>query len=174
MSRRSRRAALLAGPVAALVMATGCTAGDGTSRLDEPDEKVTSVSGPTDPARDPGLFAVNSQRLGGPIVIDVQGYVLYRSDADDAHPSRSACVGGCAKTWRPIPAGNITNLRIVGIDRAKVGKVVRPDGTEQLTLSGWPLYGYSGDLMPGDTNGHGLDGWSAISPAGAKAGRSRP
>lgn len=170
MSRRSRRVALLAGPVAALMVA-GCTA-DGQAL--RPDAELTSMSGPTAAAPGPGLFAVNSQRLGGLIVIDVRGYVLYRSDADDASPSRSACVGECATTWRPMPASDIGRLKIVGIDRGKIGRVVRPDRTEQLTLSGWPLYGYSGDRMPGDTSGHGQDGWFAISPAGARAGRSAP
>ncbi|WP_326641001.1 hypothetical protein OG884_00495 [Streptosporangium sp. NBC_01755] len=169
MSRRSRWAALLAGPAAALMVA-GCTTDGGALR---PDTELTRMSSPS-AAPGPGLFAVNSQRLSGLIVIDVQGYVLYRSDADDASPSRSACVDECAEIWRPMPVSDIGRLRIVGIDRGKIGRVIRPDRTEQLTLSGWPLYGYSGDRMPGDTSGHGRNGWFAISPAGARAGRSTP
>ncbi|WP_326824741.1 hypothetical protein [Streptosporangium sp. NBC_01756] len=171
MKRWPRRAALLAAPVAALVAAVGCTVGYGVL---QPGGKPAGVPNPTDPARGPGLFAVNSQGLDGPIVIDVQGYVLYRNDADGVNPSRPACVGECVKMWRPMPAGDIGRLRIVGIDRGKVGKIVRPDGIEQLTLAGWPLYGYAGDRMPGDVNGHGRDGWSVISPAGAKAGHPTP
>ncbi|WP_158074114.1 COG4315 family predicted lipoprotein [Micromonospora sp. CB01531] len=127
---------------------------------------------PASTSRAPGLFVVNSQRLGGPIVIDVRGYALYRSDADRASPSRSACVGECTATWLPVMAGELSRLRVVGMDRGRLGRLVRSDGTEQLTLSGWPLYGYSGDAFPGDANGHGLNGWYVISPSGERAGRA--
>ena len=37
----------------------------------------------------------------GWIVIDAQGYVLYRSELDANRPSRSACTGTCAQQWLP-------------------------------------------------------------------------
>lgn len=116
----------------------------------------------------PALFGINSDRLGW-IVIDVQGYVLYRYDGDSSSPSRSTCVDACAQRWLPVPAAD--EIRVEGIDRQLVGTVLRPDGSRQLTLAGWPLYGYSGDRMPGDTDGHGVDrSWFAVTPAGTKAG----
>ena len=43
-------------------------------------------------------------------------------------------------------------------------------GSSQVTYAGHPLYWFSGDTKPGDTNGEGLDDfggeWYAISPAG--------
>jgi predicted lipoprotein with Yx(FWY)xxD motif len=116
----------------------------------------------------PALFGISSDRLGW-IVIDVQGYVLYRYDGDSPSPSRSTCVDACAERWLPVPAAQ--EIRVEGIDRQLVGTVLRPDGSRQLTLAGWPLYGYSRDRMPGDTDGHGVDrSWFAVTPAGAKAG----
>jgi predicted lipoprotein with Yx(FWY)xxD motif len=115
-----------------------------------------------------GLFSVVSATLG-PIVIDGQGFVLYRSDLDSAQPPRSACVGSCLTRWIPVVAAG--DLRMVGIDRQLVGRLDRPDGTVQVTLAGWPLYGYAGDRMPGDTNGAGYEhAWYVITPNGAKAG----
>ena len=36
-----------------------------------------------------------------------------------------------------------------------------------MTLNGWPLYYYSGDKTPGDTNGQGVGGvWWVLTPAG--------
>jgi predicted lipoprotein with Yx(FWY)xxD motif len=121
------------------------------------------------PARVTGLFAIESRTFGS-VVIDGQGFVLYRFDGDTADPPRSNCVDACAGRWPPSPTAS--DLRVTGIDRQLVGSITRADGTEQLTLDGWPLYGYTGDRMPGDATGQGADGaWSVIAPNGAKAGR---
>lgn len=37
-----------------------------------------------------------------------------------------------------------------------VGLIKRPGGMEQVTYNGWPLYYYSGDNAPGQTNGEGI------------------
>lgn len=39
--------------------------------------------------------------------------------------------------------------------------VNRPDGTKQVTFSNWPLYYYSKDNAPGDTNGQGVISYGA-------------
>jgi predicted lipoprotein with Yx(FWY)xxD motif len=114
------------------------------------------------------LYGISSDTLGW-VVIDARGYVLYRSEHDSARPSRSACTGACTVQWLPVPAAD--PIRVEGIDRQLVGTVLRPDGTRQLTLAGWPLYGYAGDRMPGDANGHAMDGhWFAVTPIGTRAG----
>ena len=42
------------------------------------------------------------------------------------------------------------------------------DGDEQVTVDGWPLYFFSGDAAPGDTNGQGVgDVWYVVGPDGA-------
>lgn len=149
--------AVLAG---AFTMITGC---DSTAA------PAPVATGTASPVRVAGLFALRSRTLG-PIVVDGQGYVLYRSDRDSPAPSHSTCVDACTRRWLPAPA--TPGMRVVGIDRQLVGTLTRPDGTLQLTLAGWPLYGFAGDRMPGDTNGQGADEtWSLITPDGGKAGR---
>lgn len=134
---------------------------------------------PPDPARveasssrvPPTLLAIASTTLGT-IIIDKNGYVVYRFDRDVPDPPTSRCLDGCVPSWLPVLADE---LRVEGIDRQLVGTLRRADGTVQLTLAGWPLYGYTGDRMPGDTNGQGVDGlWFAIAPSGAKAGPTKP
>ena len=150
--------------VLAVAGAAGCTGGPG------PANPVSVPPSGTGPVRPAGLFVVTSRTLGL-IVIDTEGYVLYRYDGDDNQPSRAACVDSCVAGWLPVRAA--VNLRIDGIDRQLIGMVDRPDGTAQVTLAGWPLYGYAGDRMPGDTFGHGRDGrWFAVAPDGSRAGRS--
>lgn len=144
-----------------LLTVAGCTGGGG-------DQQHVTPPPASEPARTAGLFTVDSSTLG-PVVIDGEGYLLYRSDRDSAHPSRSTCLGACARQWPPVPVP--TDLRVSGIDRQLVGTYTRPDGTKQLTLAGWPLYGYAGDRMPGDANGQGLQGsWYVIAPGGGRAG----
>ena len=83
--------------------------------------------------------------------------------------SAGLCTGACTTQWLPVPAAD--PIRVEGIDRQLIGTLTRPDGTRQLTLAGWPLYGYAGDLMPGDTNGHARDGhFFAVTPIGTRAG----
>jgi predicted lipoprotein with Yx(FWY)xxD motif len=118
------------------------------------------------PAHAAGLFVVESRVLGS-IVVDGQGYVLYRFDGDSADPPKSTCVDSCTNDWLPVPA--VDGLTVVGIDRQLVGRLTRTDGSAQLTLAGWPLYGYAGDRMPGDANGQLPDNrWSVIAPNGAR------
>ena len=47
--------------------------------------------------------------------------------------------------------------------------VKRSDGRWQLTLGGWLLYRYAGDLQPGQWKGQGVSGkWWVSAPTGAK------
>jgi len=44
-----------------------------------------------------------------------------------------------------------------------LGVFTRPDGTRQVTVNGWPLYYFAGDLKPGDANGDGVNNnWYVI------------
>jgi Secreted repeat of unknown function len=49
--------------------------------------------------------------------------------------------------------GSITLPTNVG---GSLGTVARADGQQQVTYDGKPLYFFSGDKAPGDTNGHGV------------------
>ncbi|MFD3993158.1 SCO0930 family lipoprotein [Streptomyces sp. NPDC058548] len=115
-----------------------------------------------------GPLAVRDDATLGPLVADAAGFTLYRFDKDTANPSSSACAGDCAKTWPPVPA---PATKPGGVDAAKIGSVKRADGTEQLTIAGWPVYRFVKDTAPGQTNGQGVGGtWFAVTPDGKKAG----
>jgi predicted lipoprotein with Yx(FWY)xxD motif len=104
----------------------------------------------------------------GTVVTDSKGYVLYRFDADSAHPTRVSCYGTCAVVWPAATAkGSVT---VKGIDKSLVSTVKRSGGTSQLTLAGWPLYRYAKDDQPKEAYGQGVGGtWWAVTPTGAKA-----
>ena len=56
----------------------------------------------------------------------------------------SACRGACALKWVPVLTTGRPHA-ILGIASKDVGVIRRPDGTEQVTYDGAPLYLYSGE-----------------------------
>jgi predicted lipoprotein with Yx(FWY)xxD motif len=115
-----------------------------------------------------GLKAATAATMGS-IVTDGSGWTLYRSDNDKNIPPTSNCTGSCATEWPP--AAPVSDTQITGVDGNLVGSLTRADGTQQLTLNGWPLYRYTGDEQPGQTNGQGVGQvWFASTPEGLKAG----
>lgn len=81
----------------------------------------------------------------GKILVDSQGRTLYLFKKDTG--TTSMCTGACAANWPPLRANG-----------------------KQVVYHGHPLYRYSGDRKPGDTNGQGVSAfgarWYALSPAG--------
>jgi predicted lipoprotein with Yx(FWY)xxD motif len=174
--RNLRRAALLTAPaVAGLLLLTACGS-DGkpaaTSAPTAAAAPATPAPATSAPAADPavlkGSLAAGNTAKSGAIVLDGLGYTLYRFDKDTAAPSASNCNGDCAAKWPPVPVNAKSTAK--GIDAKLVGSVTRADGTEQLTLGGWPLYRFAGDKAPGETNGQGVGGtWFIAAPDGKKA-----
>ena len=103
----------------------------------------------------------------GLLLVDGTGYTIYRYDRDTPNPSRSNCTDACAAKWIPVKAGG--NLPPIDVDQSLIGQITRDDGSQQLTLAGWPLYHFTGDTEPADTSGQGLDqAWYPIAPDGKK------
>ena len=69
--------------------------------------------------------------------------------------------GGVASAKRVLgrtPSGGVGSL----------GTVKRPDGTEQVTYKGMPLYTFAQDQKPGDAGGQGIKDvgtWTAVTVA---------
>ncbi|MFI9050664.1 hypothetical protein [Streptomyces sp. NPDC053427] len=107
-----------------------------------------------------------------PVVVNGAGFTLYRFDKDSANPSTSRCNGACASTWPPVVVAPGGKIFIDGVKKSAVGVIKRDDGALQVTIGGWPVYRFSKDLRPGDTNGQGVQGtWFGVTPDGQKAGR---
>jgi predicted lipoprotein with Yx(FWY)xxD motif len=103
----------------------------------------------------------------GEILVDSQGRTLYLFQKDAG--TKSACSGECAAAWPPL---RTTGKPTVGtsLSAAKLATTPRSDGKPQVTYNGHPLYLYSADQKPGDTNGQGLNvfgaPWYALSASG--------
>ncbi|MFJ8229772.1 SCO0930 family lipoprotein [Streptomyces sp. NPDC094448] len=118
----------------------------------------------TGPAGLPGLSTRKDPKLGE-IVVDREGMTVYRFIKDSAWPMRTACTGECLKKWPAVAPVNKNDTR--GILKKGFVTFARPDGIKQQTIDCRPLYTFSGDRAPGETNGQGVGGtWFAVTPQG--------
>jgi predicted lipoprotein with Yx(FWY)xxD motif len=102
----------------------------------------------------------------GTILVDPDGFTLYVFTNDTG--GESTCYEGCASTWPPVPGDTPIGG---GLDASLFSTVARTDGTDQLTVNGQPLYRYSPDTNPGDTNGQGSGGvWFVVDASGSMIG----
>ena len=118
----------------------------------------------TPPQVQPSASTAGQVELGtresalGTVLTDGDGFTLYRFDEDT--PGTIRCTGPCAEIWPPS---------LVGAPRpdatlaARAGATTRPDGTEQITYDGHPLYRFAKDTAPGQTGGDGVKGtWHVV------------
>jgi predicted lipoprotein with Yx(FWY)xxD motif len=97
------------------------------------------ISACTTTAAQPPFGATSSTgRALGSIVIDGEGFTLYRFDKDTASPSKSSCVAACVRLWPPVLVNEKLTFR--NLDAGQLGVLTRQDGTQQLTIGGWPAY----------------------------------
>ena len=129
------------------------------------------VAGPTQilPGDIAKLQVVESPAVGA-VVADRERNTLYFNTQDG--PSKSTCLEPeCTLVWPPLLAAG-GKIEAPGLDQALLGTTKRPDGLEQVTIAGKPVYRYVDDEGAGDATGHGVDDkWFAISPTGSKATR---
>ncbi len=98
----------------------------------------------------------------GPFLTDAKGMTLYLY-AMDTTANESTCEGDCAANWPPAAAEGTLSLP-AGIP-GELTAITRPDGSQQLSYNGIPLYLYVADKAPGDTNGQDVgDVWYVVTP----------
>ena len=101
--------------------------------------------------RDPSSLGVRSGSRGS-FLADGAGLALYFF-SDDAQ-GQTGCGTNCAAAWPPVIVEKIPAAKSAAIDPMKLGTLMRPDGSRQLTYGGLPLYYSDADVKPGDTWGH--------------------
>jgi predicted lipoprotein with Yx(FWY)xxD motif len=103
----------------------------------------------------------------GQTLVDSQGSTLYLFQKDTG--SQSECTGVCAASWPPLRAKGKPTAGS-GANASLLGTTPRSDGAPQVTYNGHPVYQFSGDQQPGETNGEGVSAfggsWFALSQAG--------
>jgi predicted lipoprotein with Yx(FWY)xxD motif len=117
---------------------------------------------PNGPAADTATIGTADTHLGT-VLVDADGHTLYLFEEDTG--SSSTCIDGCVTSWPPLVAEGAPTAGEGAT--GQLGTTTRDDGTDQVTYAGHPLYRYSGDAAPGETNGQGLgEMWFVVAPDG--------
>jgi predicted lipoprotein with Yx(FWY)xxD motif len=90
---------------------------------------------------------------------DQTGRSLYLFVADTS--STSTCNDACAAQWPPLTTQGAVTAGS-GVDAAKLKTSDRKDGSKQATYNNHPLYSFSGDTGPIQTNGQGVNAFGAL------------
>ena len=121
------------------------------------------------PAESRAAVATAESSLGQTLV-DAEGRTLYAFTKDTG--GKSSCYGDCEATWPALTVKGAPGAGD-GVQASLLATTDRKDGSAQVTYKGMPLYLYSGDQQPGDTNGQGVGGvWFAVTPDGGLVGAS--
>lgn len=127
----------------------------------------SSTPAPTGtPAAGATVMVAANPKLGN-ILVDAHGMTLYVFGADTVGTSN--CTGACLPNWPPLTATSDRPVAGPGIT-GTLGVIMRPDGINQVTRDGMPLYTFAFDRQPGDTNGQGLNEFGGIWTAAAAGG----
>jgi predicted lipoprotein with Yx(FWY)xxD motif len=109
------------------------------------------------------LQVANNPKLGN-ILVNSAGFTLYVFKEDS--PGQSTCSGSCAKLWPPLTISKDAHPTAATDVKGLLGVIQRSDGSYQVIYNGAPLYLYTGDTKPGETNGQGIKNLWFVIPVG--------
>lgn len=138
-----------------MLYATGATAALlAVAACGSDSDSGTDAGGAPPAAPDGALVSTMEIDDVGTVLIDADGMALYTTEAETDGTVR--CVDACTNFWPPL-TGSAESLpsSVDGIS-GEFGVVTRPDGAEQVTLDGLPLYTFTDDRQPGVVLGDGL------------------
>lgn len=147
----SRRAMRVALPLAALLLASGCSSPTGGHTVTV---TASSVSGL------------------GTVLVNSSGHPLYMYVPDHHRAVTCTAADNCDSDWPPLmlPPGD-TLAAGPGVKSSLLASDPDPAGGRVVTYDGWPLYTFANDDLSGVATGQGLDDdgglWYVLRPSGA-------
>jgi predicted lipoprotein with Yx(FWY)xxD motif len=159
--KRTSLGLLLAGLVLALAACGGQPASS-------PDSGAPATAAPSPAPAESQAAVATAQSPLGQTLVDAEGRTLYAFTKDKG--GKSSCYGDCGATWPALTVQGSPSAGD-GVEASLLATTDRKDGSAQVTYKGMPLYHFSGDQQPGDTNGQGVGGvWFAVTPDGGLVG----
>lgn len=172
-----RRSLALGAAATAVVLLAGCGSSSSSSSstaastpATTPSTQSTAASTSTTAASGAGVSVETKHaKLGTILAAGPKKLTVYMFEADKG--TTSSCSGACAKVWPPVTSTGAPVASGSAVS-ADLGTSKRPDGTEQVTYKGHPLYFYDDDKDSGDAYGQGSKsfgaGWYVLKPSGSK------
>lgn len=136
---------MIAGRIAAVAIALGLLAAACSNAATTSSPATASTSDTVSVAQVSGV---------GQIYTDANGMALY-TPVQEAN-GKISCVGACTSVWLPLAAPTSGSATEAPGVHGNVGVISRPDGTDQVTLNGAPLYRFYQDTTAGTVNGNGI------------------
>ena len=166
---------ILALLVGALLLAACGSSGSSGSGYGSGSGSTTNATPTTAPATSSAVIKTATATVKGTsqtILTNAQGMTLYYFTPDTA--TNSACTGGCATAWPPLMSRGSSKPTSATTLPGTLSAVSDGNGT-QVEYNGHPLYTFSGDTAPGQTNGEGsLGKWfvatTTLSASGSGTG----
>ena len=110
------------------------------------------------------VMATSVGSIGTVLVDAASGMTVYTFTKDVKDSGQSNCTGKCITTWPAVTVPNGTTPSAGDGVTGTLATITRADdGTTQVTYNGLPLYFFSGDTAPGDSNGV-YTNWEAVKP----------
>lgn len=151
---------------------TGSTGGTTPTATNTPATTPTAAATPSPAATTPATSAfINTTQvtIGGKavtVLTDSKGRTLYYLTQDSA--TKVTCSGGCASIWPPALFSGSGTPTSSESDVTPKLTVFKGANGSQIEYNGHPLYTFSGDTGPGQTNGQGYAGvWFAMQETGS-------
>lgn len=157
--RRTRLVFGSAGLVALALGASACSSSNGSTTTST---TGASSSGSSSPAAASSATTVklSSNPTYGEILVDSAGKALYTYGPDAGHSGVSQCSGSCLQAWPPLTVASGTAPNAGPGVTGTLAAVSQPNGTDQVTYNGMPLYSFAQDTASGEVTGNGVSGFS--------------
>jgi predicted lipoprotein with Yx(FWY)xxD motif len=127
---------------------------DTAMRADTTTRRDTAVAMPAAPAAAAGVELSVADAPGvGAYVTDASGRAVYIIESSDN--AAVECVGPCATEFDPVIGTATIATGATGLEASMLGTRALPDGRQQVTYNGKPLYFSRSDAAKGDTKGQG-------------------
>ena len=106
----------------------------------------------------------------GKILVDSQGFTVYRFTKDGRNKDTCVTTSGCAEVWPPLTTSG-RPIAGGGVKASLLSMIKLTGGGKQVTYAGHPLYYFIQDKAAGDAKGQAINGfgglWWVMSPSGA-------
>lgn len=158
--------------VVALIALSAC--GSSSKASVSPGAQPSATAAPTTAPSTKTVVKTGTSPKLGAILTDSNGMTLYTLTNAGAPV---ACTGQCLTLWPPlyVPAGTTTPSAPAGVTGLSVSMEM---GGTQVTQNGDPLYRFSHDSAPGDTNGEGIMAfggvWHAVKTTSSTSSATTP